>query len=59
MLFFLQESWLRKKDIDQDVLIIGNLLLFLVTLITFLITYRSLQSTNPNVFVRPCTVVLS
>ena len=33
-------------------LIIGNLLLFIVTLITFLLTYRSLKSTNPNVFVR-------
>ena len=50
--FLVGKAWLAKKSIDQDVLIIGNLLLFLVSLITFLITYRSLQSTNPNVFVR-------
>jgi len=50
--FLLGRDWLAKKDIDQDVLIIGNLLLFLVSLITFLITHRSLQSKNPNAFVR-------
>ena len=50
--FLLAKAWLLKKNIDQDVLIIGNTLLFLVSLITFLLTYRSLKSTNPNSFVR-------
>ena len=51
--FFLAgKAWLAKKGIDQEVLIVGNLLLFLVSLITFLVTSRSLQSKNPNVFVR-------
>ena len=50
--FLLGKDWLAKKSIDQDVLIIGNLLLFFVSLITFLITHLSLQSTNPNAFVR-------
>lgn len=51
--FFLAgKSWLPKKGIDQEVLIIGNLLLFIVTLLTFLMTYRSLKAKNPNVFVR-------
>jgi len=50
--FLLGRDWLAKKGVDQDVLIIGNLLLFLVSLITFLITHRSLQSKNPNAFVR-------
>ena len=50
--FLLGKDWLAKKGIDQDVLIIGNLLLFFVSLITFLITHLSLQSTNPNAFVR-------
>lgn len=51
--FFLTgKSWLAKKGIDQDVLIIGNALLFLVMLISFLITQRSLKASNPNVFVR-------
>ena len=51
--FFLAgKGWLTKNNIDQDVLIIGNLLLFIVTLVTFLLTYRSLSAKNPNVFVR-------
>ena len=51
--FFLTgRVWLAKKGIDQEVLIIGNMLLFLVSLVTFLITHRSLQSINPNAFVR-------
>jgi hypothetical protein len=50
--FLVDRAWLDKKGIDQDVLIIGNMLLFLVSLGTFLITHRSLQSTNQNAFVR-------
>mgnify|MGYP006370099143 CR=1 FL=1 len=50
--FLVGKAWLTKKGIDQEVLIVGNLLLFLVSLITFFITCRSLQSSNPNVFVR-------
>ena len=50
--FLLGKGWLAKKGIDQDVLMIGNMLLFFVSLITFLITNRSLQSSNPNAFVR-------
>jgi hypothetical protein len=46
------KTWLANKGIDQSVLIGGNLLLFLVSLITFLITYRSLKAKNPNIFVR-------
>ena len=46
------KDWLAKKNIDQEVLIIGNLVLFIVTLLTFLLTYRSLKSKNPNAFVR-------
>jgi len=51
--FFLAgKTWIINKGADQEVLIIGNLLLFFVSVITFLITYRSLQASNPNVFVR-------
>lgn len=50
--FIVGKTWLANKGIDQAVLIGGNLLLFLVSLITFLITYRSLKAKNPNVFVR-------
>jgi len=50
--FIVGKDWLLKKNIDQDVLIIGNLLLFLVSLLAFLLTQRSLKSTNPHAFVR-------
>ena len=50
--FLLNKGWLAQKNLDQNVLIIGNLLLFLVSLVTFLITRQSLQSKNPNAFVR-------
>jgi hypothetical protein len=45
-------SWLAEKGVDQDVLLIGNLVLFLVSLISFLITFRSLRTENPHAFVR-------
>ena len=37
---------------DQDVLIIGNALLFLVTIVSFVLAQRGLKSTNPHAFVR-------
>lgn len=42
----------EKKSIDQEVAILGNLIIFAVTLLSFLLTRRSLSSSNPNVFVR-------
>ncbi|MEI9808890.1 MAG: hypothetical protein WDO16_14060 [Bacteroidota bacterium] len=51
-LFLTSKSWLTRKGIDTDVVIIGNLVLFLVSLFSFLLTYRSLSSANPNSFVR-------
>ncbi|RYF96012.1 MAG: hypothetical protein EOO00_03765 [Chitinophagaceae bacterium] len=46
------KSFLVRKGIDQDVVIIGNLLLFTVTIVTYIISYRSLFAKNPNVFIR-------
>lgn len=43
---------LAKWGADQEVVIIGNLILFAVSLASFLITRRSLNSPNPNAFVR-------
>lgn len=45
-------SWLSAKGFDRDVLIIGNLILFTVSLVSFIITRKSFNSSNPNVFVR-------
>ena len=50
--FITARQWMVNKGADQEVLIVGNLLLFVVSVITFLITQRSLQSSNPNTFVR-------
>lgn len=41
-------SWLQQKDIDQSVLLWGNLILFLVSLVSFMVMYRSLQSPKPK-----------
>jgi hypothetical protein len=46
------KRFLENNGIDQDLLIIGNLLLFLVTFITYMISFKSLFSKNPNVFIR-------
>ena len=46
------KSLLAKNNINQDLLIIGNLILFLVMLISYIITYRSLHSSNSQAFIR-------
>src|SRR6476660_7092684 len=50
--FIAGKNMLAKWGIDQSVVIIGNLVLFLVNLLSFLLSRRSLKSDNPNVFVR-------
>jgi len=46
------KPWLAKKGIEQDVLIIGNLLIALVSVLSVVLTRRSFKSSNPHVFVR-------
>ncbi|WP_276505034.1 hypothetical protein [Terrimonas pollutisoli] len=50
--FIAGKLWLEKKGIDQEVLILGNLVLFAVSILTFWLTWRSLKSDNTHVFVR-------
>jgi hypothetical protein len=51
--FFISgQSFLLKKGADPDVLLVGNLVLFAVSLLAFIISYKALQSTNPQAFVR-------
>jgi len=50
--FLMNQGWLSRKNFDPNVLIIGNLILFLVSLTSFWMTQRSLLSKNPNAFVR-------
>lgn len=50
--FALQKPRLVQWGFAVDILVIGNLLLAILSLASFMILSRSLQSTNPNSFVR-------
>ena len=51
--FFISgKNMLQRWGADQDVLIIGNLLLFLITLTSYLLAQRGLKNPNPHAFVR-------
>jgi hypothetical protein len=45
-------QWLAKQGIQQDVVLLGNLLLFAVSLLTWYVNNRSLRSANPQASVR-------
>ena len=47
----LRTRWMNWK-VDQELLIGGNLFLFAITFISFLIARKGLQNKNPNAFVR-------
>jgi hypothetical protein len=47
----LRARW-RAWEVDQDILIIGNLFLFAITFVSFLISKQGLQHKNPHVFTR-------
>ncbi|MCW3118794.1 MAG: hypothetical protein JWM28_2876 [Chitinophagaceae bacterium] len=50
--FVTGKSLLGKWGVDQSVLILGNLLIFVVTMISYFMCQRGLKSQNPNAFVR-------
>jgi hypothetical protein len=50
--FIVAKKTLAEKGVDQEVLIVGNLLLFLVSLLTFFLSWKALQSNNAQAFVR-------
>ena len=45
-------SRLAAWNVDQDVIIIGNLFLFVATFVSFIVAHRGLQHSNPHVFTR-------
>lgn len=51
-LFISGKVFLERWGVDQEVLIIGNLLLFIIFLLSFLVAQRGLKTTNPHAFVR-------
>lgn len=50
--FLLGREWLQNKGFNTDVLVIANIFLVLLAIVSFLMTRRSLDAKNPNVFVR-------
>lgn len=46
------KNMLAKWNADQDVLIVGNLTLLFITLISYFILYRGIQSDNTQAFIR-------
>jgi len=50
--FISAKSMLQRWNVDQDVAIIGNVLLFIITLSSFLLAQRGLKNPNPHAFVR-------
>jgi hypothetical protein len=46
------KDWLATNKIAYQPLLFGNIILFAVTTIAFLVTSRALESTNPQSFVR-------
>ena len=51
-MFVIGGKKLERWDADQSVLILGNLMLFGVTFISFILTRKSFANPNPNAFVR-------
>ena len=51
--FFLTgKNFLEEHGFDQSVLIVGNLIVFAATVLSFLFANRGLKSANPQAFVR-------
>jgi threonine/homoserine/homoserine lactone efflux protein len=51
-LFIAGRNFLSKRGIDYELLIVGNVILFAVSYISFYLVSRSLKSDNPQAFVR-------
>jgi hypothetical protein len=51
-IFFSSRNRLQQWGADQDVLVIGNMFLFLVTLLSYFMARRGLSNPNPHAFVR-------
>ena len=51
-LFIAGKKWLTKWNVDTDVLIIGNLILFVATLLSFFLYARALKNDKPHKFLK-------
>lgn len=51
-LFLTGKNFLERSGFDRSVLVIGNLILFAATLVSFVFARQGLRSENPQAFVR-------
>lgn len=51
-IFIAGKNMLQRWGVDQEVLIAGNAVLFLITLMSFSLAQRGLNNPNPHAFVR-------
>jgi uncharacterized YccA/Bax inhibitor family protein len=51
-LLLVAKRWATELKLDTDILIIGNIVLFLATIISFILYQRSLSHSNPQAFLR-------
>jgi len=51
-LFIAGKSWLKKWNADTDVLIVGNLILFIATVVSFFLYTRALKNDKPHKFLK-------
>jgi hypothetical protein len=51
-LFITNRAWFAQRDVNTDVLIIGNVVLFAATVVSFYLFSRSMGSKNPLAVVR-------
>ena len=50
--FIVGKNMLSRWDVDQGVLLAGNAILFIITLVSYALAHRGLNSTNSHAFVR-------
>ena len=50
--FLIGKNLLQRWGVDEDVVAVGNMILFVITLISFLLAQRGLNNSNPHAFVR-------
>ena len=51
-LFITGQRWLAKVNADRDVLIIGNAILFIATLVSFFLYRKALKNNQPHKFLK-------
>jgi hypothetical protein len=51
-LFITGRNWLNKFNADKDVLIVGNLILFIATVLSFFLYTRALRNDKPHKFLK-------